>query len=66
MQRDQRIFDLIQKEQERQQSGLELIASENFTSNQVIEAVRYIFNQAASQNAYQKGKHESQNPQRGD
>ncbi len=38
MQRDQEIFDLIQDEKERQQNGLELIASENFVSNQVLEA----------------------------
>lgn len=39
MQRDTRIFDLIDKEKRRQQSGLELIASENFTSPQVMEAM---------------------------
>jgi glycine hydroxymethyltransferase len=39
MQRDQIIFDLIQKELHRQESGLELIASENFTSPQVMEAM---------------------------
>ena len=39
MQRDTRIFDLINKEKERQQSGIELIASENFTSLQVMEAM---------------------------
>ncbi len=38
MQRDQIIFDLIQDEKERQTSGLELIASENFVSEQVLEA----------------------------
>ena len=38
MQRDQQIFDLIQDEKERQQNGLELIASENFVSEQVLEA----------------------------
>ena len=38
MQRDQQIFDLIQDEKERQLNGLELIASENFVSNQVMEA----------------------------
>ncbi|MAU27161.1 MAG: serine hydroxymethyltransferase [Muricauda sp.] len=38
MQRDQQIFDLIEKERERQISGIELIASENFTSPQVMEA----------------------------
>ncbi len=39
MQKDQQIFELIRKEQERQESGIELIASENFASPQVIEAM---------------------------
>ena len=39
MQRDQAIFDLIQKERERQTKGIELIASENFVSDQVMEAM---------------------------
>jgi len=38
MQRDQLIFDLIQDEKERQTNGLELIASENYVSAQVMEA----------------------------
>lgn len=38
MQRDTEIFDLIEAEKERQISGIELIASENFTSPQVMEA----------------------------
>ena len=38
MQRDQLIFDLIQDEKERQTNGLELIASENYVSEQVMEA----------------------------
>ncbi|MCP4978602.1 MAG: serine hydroxymethyltransferase [Maribacter sp.] len=38
MQRDQLIFDLIDAEKERQLNGIELIASENFTSPQVMEA----------------------------
>ena len=38
MQRDQQIYDLIQEEKERQINGLELIASENFVSQQVMEA----------------------------
>jgi len=36
--RDQAIFDLIEKEYHRQEFGIELIASENFTSKQVMEA----------------------------
>ncbi len=39
MQRDTVLFDLIQQEAERQQHGIELIASENFTSRQVMEAM---------------------------
>lgn len=39
MKRDKIIFDLIQKEKERQQNGIELIASENFTSPQVMKAM---------------------------
>ncbi|CAN5386712.1 serine hydroxymethyltransferase [soil metagenome] len=38
MQRDTLVFDIIGKELERQRNGLELIASENFTSLQVIQA----------------------------
>jgi glycine hydroxymethyltransferase len=38
MQRDKQIFDLILEEQERQIHGLELIASENFASDEVMEA----------------------------
>src|SRR6185437_4592121 len=37
--RDSQIFDLIKEEGKRQESGLELIASENFTSKQVMEAM---------------------------
>lgn len=39
MKRDNVIFDLIQKERQRQTSGIELIASENFVSDQVMEAM---------------------------
>ena len=38
MQRDEEIFDLILDEQDRQIQGLELIASENFVSDAVLEA----------------------------
>ena len=38
MKRDQQIFDLILDEHERQVYGIELIASENFVSDQVMEA----------------------------
>ena len=36
--RDNQIFELIKDEEQRQLNGLELIASENFVSNQVLEA----------------------------
>ena len=39
MKKDIQVFDLIKKEQERQSSGLELIASENYVSDQVLEAM---------------------------
>ncbi|HBY67020.1 MAG TPA: serine hydroxymethyltransferase, partial [Flavobacteriaceae bacterium] len=38
MERDTQIFDLIEAEKNRQLNGLELIASENFVSDQVMEA----------------------------
>ena len=38
MQRDTQVFDLIAEEKERQLNGLELIASENFVSDAVLEA----------------------------
>ncbi|EIM74783.1 serine hydroxymethyltransferase [Nitritalea halalkaliphila LW7] len=38
MKRDQVVFDLIAQEETRQREGIELIASENFTSKQVMEA----------------------------
>ena len=39
MKKDQEIFDLIQKESKRQKNGIELIASENFVSEQVMQAM---------------------------
>lgn len=39
MQRDKQVFDIIQKELERQRNGIELIASENFTSLQAMQAM---------------------------
>ncbi len=39
MNRDTKVFDIIQKECERQLGGIELIASENFVSDQVLEAM---------------------------
>ena len=39
MKRDDLIFDIIEKEHQRQLKGIELIASENFVSDQVMEAM---------------------------
>jgi len=39
MQKDKQAFDLIEKEYQRQLNGIELIASENFVSPQVLEAM---------------------------
>jgi glycine hydroxymethyltransferase len=39
MKRDELVFDIIAKERHRQLSGIELIASENFVSEQVLEAM---------------------------
>jgi glycine hydroxymethyltransferase len=39
MQKDTQVFDIINKELQRQRHGIELIASENFTSLQVIQAM---------------------------
>ncbi|MDY0343782.1 MAG: serine hydroxymethyltransferase [Lentimicrobium sp.] len=39
MKKDKQIFDLIKQEKERQMHGIELIASENFVSQQVLDAM---------------------------
>jgi len=39
MKRDEKIFDLINQELQRQMHGIELIASENFVSDQVLQAM---------------------------
>ena len=39
MKRDKQIFDILQTEVDRQLEGIELIASENFVSDQVLEAM---------------------------
>ena len=39
MEREQVIFDLIEKEHQRQLKGIELIASENFVSDEVMQAM---------------------------
>ena len=39
MKRDEEIFNLIEQEHQRQQKGIELIASENFVSDQVMQAM---------------------------
>ena len=48
MERDNTIFSLIEKEHQRQLKGMELIASENFVSDQVMEAMgSYLTNKYA-------------------
>lgn len=48
MNRDNKIFELIEKEHQRQLHGIELIASENFVSEQVMEAMgSYLTNKYA-------------------
>ncbi len=48
MERDQIIFDLIEKEHKRQLKGMELIASENFVSDEVMQAMgSYLTNKYA-------------------
>ena len=39
MERDIKVFEIIEKERQRQLNGIELIASENFVSDQVLEAM---------------------------
>lgn len=39
MERDRQIFDIIEREHQRQKKGIELIASENFVSDQVMQAM---------------------------
>src|SRR5512133_1668278 len=39
MKRDNLVFEIIEKERQRQLGGIELIASENFVSEQVLEAM---------------------------
>ena len=45
MKRDNTIFNLIEEEKNRQTHGIELIASENFVSDQVMEAYGFCTNQ---------------------
>lgn len=48
MERDQVIFDLIEREHQRQLKGMELIASENFVSDEVMQAMgSYLTNKYA-------------------
>ena len=44
MQKDTIVFDLIRKELERQRNGIELIASENFVSSQVLQSMGNVMN----------------------
>ena len=52
MKRDRVIFELIEKEKQRQMKGIELIASENFVSAQVLEAMGSVL-----PNKYAEGYH---------
>ena len=48
MEKDQQIFDLIEQEHQRQLRGMELIASENFVSDEVMAAMgSYLTNKYA-------------------
>ena len=48
MKRDQEIFDLIEREHQRQLKGMELIASENIVSDEVMQAMgSYLTNKYA-------------------
>ena len=48
MEKDQEIFDLIEREHQRQLKGMELIASENFVSEEVMKAMgSYLTNKYA-------------------
>ncbi len=49
-QTDEVVFDLVKKEEMRQKNGLELIASENYVSPSVLEAMSSVF-----QNKYSEG-----------
>ena len=44
MQKDSIVFDLIRRELERQRNGIELFASENFISWQVLQALGNVMN----------------------
>lgn len=48
MKRDDLIFEIIEKEHQRQLKGIELIASENFVSDQVMEAMGSCLEQQGS------------------
>ena len=60
MKRDLEIFNLIEEEHQRQLKGIELIASENFVSEQVMQAMgSYLTNKYAEglpANRYYGGK----------
>ncbi|MDK7740794.1 serine hydroxymethyltransferase, partial [Veillonella nakazawae] len=48
MRKDNTVFDLIEKEHQRQLKGIELIASENFVSDEVMAAMgSYLTNKYA-------------------
>ena len=54
MKKDTQIFNLIEEEKNRQLHGIELIASENFVSNEVMEAMGSVLT-----NKYAEGLYES-------
>jgi glycine hydroxymethyltransferase len=55
MKNDNQIFELIDAEKHRQTNGIELIASENFVSNQVMQAMGSVLtNKYAEGIAFQK------------
>ena len=49
--KDHEVYSIIQKEYERQKNGIELIASENFVSDSVLEALGSIMT-----NKYSEGQ----------
>ena len=54
MKKDSQIFDLISQERNRQMNGLELIASENFVSDQVMQAMGSILTNKYAEGLPQK------------
>ena len=55
MQRDTLVFDIINQELARQRRGIELIASENFTSLQVLQATGCVMTINMQKDILEKG-----------